>query len=103
MRVCQLKDDLVTMPTGLDTLIGERGVNISGGQRARIGLARACYSRAQIFLLDDPLSAVDSKVAARIFGECIRGLLREKTVVLATHQLPFLHEADELIFLENGR
>ena len=63
LRVCQLEEDLTQMVNGLDTEIGERGVNISGGQRARISLARACYSDADIYLLDDPLSAVDPRVA----------------------------------------
>lgn len=70
---------------GLNTIIGERGVNVSGGQKARISLARAVYSNADIILLDDPLSAVDPEVASKIFNECILGALRDKLVILCTH------------------
>ena len=87
VRVCQLDEDLKSFPDGLDTKIGQMGVTISGGQRARISLARACYSDADIFLLDDPLSSVDLSVAQKIFTECIRGFLREKAIVLVTHRL----------------
>ena len=97
--MCQLEEDLSQLVSGLDTEIGERGVNISGGQRARISLARACYSDADIFLLDDPLSAVDPRVAHNIFSQCIRGYLREKAVLLVTHQLSFLDRVDEIIVL----
>ena len=100
--VCQLRKDIEAFPRGLDTLIGERGINISGGQRARISLARACYSQADVFLLDDPLSAVDPEVAGRIFSECLRGYLREKAILLVTHQTRFLSEMDEIIVLEDG-
>ena len=88
---------------GLDTHIGERGVNISGGQKARISLARACYSNADIYLLDDPLSAVDSRVAKSIFQDCIGGFLRNKAVLLVTHQIAFLEGVDEILALEGGR
>ena len=99
LEVCELKEDMRILQRGLDTHIGERGVNISGGQRARISLARACYSNADIFLLDDPLSAVDPQVAERLFEKCIRGFLREKAVVLVTHQLGFLSKTEEIIVL----
>ena len=66
-------------------MIGERGVNVSGGQKARISLARAIYSDADIILLDDPLSAVDPEVSHEIFHKCIRGCFKDKLVVLATH------------------
>lgn len=75
---------------GQKTTIGERGVNISGGQKARISLARAIYSDADIYLLDDPLSAVDPSVANGIFTDCILGALKDKCVILVTHQLQFL-------------
>lgn len=70
---------------GADTVIGERGINVSGGQKARISLARAVYANADIYLLDDPLSAVDPEVANAIFNECIRGALSNKLVILVTH------------------
>jgi len=80
-----LKYDLLEFANGADTIIGERGVNISGGQKARISLARAVFSEADIYLLDDPLSAVDPQVADDIFNNCIRGILKDKCVVLVTH------------------
>ena len=103
VRVCQLEEDLTQLTNGLDTEIGERGVNISGGQKARISLARACYSDADIYLLDDPLSAVDPHVAKKLFSVCIRGLLREKAVMIVTHQIAFLDRVDEILVLEEGR
>ena len=63
------------------------GVTISGGQKARISLARACYSEADIFLIDDPLSCVDLAVAERLFSECIKIFLRDKAVILVTHRV----------------
>ena len=70
---------------GADTTIGERGINISGGQKARIALARAVYADADIILLDDPLSAVDPHVANAIFHDCIQKTLKDKAVILVTH------------------
>jgi ABC-type multidrug transport system fused ATPase/permease subunit len=76
------------MGNGADTVIGERGINISGGQKARISLARAVFADADIYLLDDPLSAVDPQVANGIYNECIKGLQQQgKAIVLVTHQL----------------
>jgi len=85
IRASQLIKDCRNLNNGVNTVIGERGVNISGGQKARISLARAIYSDADIMLLDDPLSAVDPEVAAKIFHECINGALKDKIVVLCTH------------------
>merc|ERR1711990_1395412 len=70
-----LKPDLDLLEFGDQTLIGDRGVTLSGGQKARVGLARAIYSDADIYLLDDPLAAVDSKVASRLYDTCINGYL----------------------------
>lgn len=81
-----MEPDLERLGRGSDTVIGERGVNISGGQKARISLARAVYSNADIYLLDDPLSAVDPEVANAIFNECIIEAAKEgKCVMLVTH------------------
>ena len=77
---------------GEETVIGERGINISGGQKARISLARAVYADADIYLLDDPISAVDPEVGNLIFEECIKEHLKDKIVVLVTHQLQFIKE-----------
>ena len=85
IKNAQLNSDLETFGNGADTVIGERGVNISGGQKARISLARAIYSDADIILLDDPLSAVDPEVANKIFTECIQDALKDKLVILVTH------------------
>ena len=103
MKVCQLEEDLKQLVNGIETQIGERGVNISGGQKARISLARACYSEADIYLLDDPLSAVDPQVAERLFSRCLRGILKEKAVLLVTHQIAFLPQVDEILLLEEGK
>jgi ATP-binding cassette subfamily C (CFTR/MRP) protein 4 len=78
VSACSLDKDLANMPDREETFIGERGVTLSGGQRARLALARAVYHDADMYLLDDPLSAVDPKVGKHIFDACIRGLLKQK-------------------------
>lgn len=100
--VCCLKDDLASMNNGADTIIGERGINISGGQKARISLARAVYSQADIYLLDDPLSAVDPDVAAKIFHKCINGYLHDKCRILVTHQVQYLKDVESIYFIDNN-
>lgn len=84
------------------TEIGERGVNISGGQKQRISLARLCYSRNEIVLLDDPLSAVDAEVGKHIFDKCIKELLHGKTILLVTHQLHFVSQCDLVVVMSGG-
>ncbi|KAI5952854.1 hypothetical protein KGF54_003721 [Candida jiufengensis] len=98
---CSLESDLEILPAGDRTEIGERGITLSGGQKARINLARAVYANKDIILLDDVLSAVDARVGKHIMNTCIMGLLKEKTRILATHQLSLIGEADRIIFL-NG-
>ncbi|XP_030582176.1 multidrug resistance-associated protein 9-like [Archocentrus centrarchus] len=100
--VCSLRADLNILQYGDQTEIGERGLNLSGGQKQRISLARAGYSNRDIFLLDDPLSAVDSHVGKHIFEECIKKALRGKSILLVTHQLQYLEFCDEILVLENG-
>ncbi|KAJ3653134.1 hypothetical protein Zmor_019045 [Zophobas morio] len=90
IRTCALEHDLSLFANGDQTLVGERGVMLSGGQKSRINLARAVYRDADIYLLDDPLAAVDARVAQHIFNECILGYLKDKCVVLATHHLKYL-------------
>ena len=85
------------------TIIGENGVVLSGGQRARVSLARAVYADADIYLLDDPLSAVDAKVGRHIFEKCIVGILKKRLRVLVTHNTQYLQHADHVILLEKGR
>ena len=103
MQASAMQRDLDIMPYGEKTLIGERGVCLSGGQRARLSLARALYSDADIFLLDDPLSAVDTAVSRHIFYKCILGVLRYKVRILVTHQLQYLRDADCILILKEGR
>ena len=85
------------------TVVGERGITLSGGQKARIGLARAVYANADIYLLDDPLSSVDVAVAEKLFNIIKHGVLAKKTVLLATHQLQFVSRTDQVLLLEGGQ
>nr|XP_032836176.1 multidrug resistance-associated protein 4 [Petromyzon marinus] len=102
VRACSLRKDFEMMSEGDLTLIGDRGVTLSGGQKARINLARAVYQDADLYLLDDPLSAVDAEVGRALFEKCICGLLEDKPRVLVTHQLQFLQEATHIIVLKEG-
>merc|ERR1719440_1750988 len=104
LRACALLPDLAILPGGDMTQIGEKGINLSGGQKARVALARACYARAPLVLLDDPLSAVDAHVGQHIFSEVLgpAGLLASSTRVLVTHQTQFLPHADHILVLEAG-
>ena len=89
--MCALEEDLKILSDGVMTMLGERGTTLSGGQKARLSLARAVYADADVYLLDDPLSAVDANVAYRLYHNCILQLASEgKAVVLATHQVQFL-------------
>ncbi|KAF9995125.1 Multidrug resistance-associated protein 1 [Entomortierella chlamydospora] len=101
---CGLEPDLAMLPAGDMTEIGERGINLSGGQKQRVSLARAAYSDADIYLLDDPLSAVDAHVDRHLWNNLLgpSGLLREKTRVLVTHGIHHLREVDQIVLLNNG-
>ena len=101
--VCALKEDFQRLPDGDQTVVGERGEVLSGGQQARVSLARAVYADGDIYLLDDPLSAVDVKVGQHIFHECIKDLLGEKIVLFASHQQQHMENADQVIVLYKGR
>ncbi|NWZ27000.1 MRP1 protein, partial [Asarcornis scutulata] len=105
LESCALLPDLEQLPKGDQTEIGERGVNISGGQKQRVSLARAVYSNADLYLLDDPLSAVDVHVGKHLFEKLIgpSGLLKNKTRVLVTHNLMLLPHADLIIVMEEGK
>eukprot|EP01127_Copromyxa_protea_P023166 TRINITY_DN8609_c0_g1_i1.p1 TRINITY_DN8609_c0_g1~~TRINITY_DN8609_c0_g1_i1.p1 ORF type:complete len:1677 (-),score=373.81 TRINITY_DN8609_c0_g1_i1:59-4801(-) len=103
LDACQLRSDLAQLPGGDQTEIGERGVNLSGGQKQRVSLARAIYTNKDIYLLDDPLSAVDQHVGKAIFTQCIQGLLKNKIVVLVTNQLQYLPDCDNVLFLQDGK
>ncbi|XP_028938104.1 multidrug resistance-associated protein 1 isoform X2 [Ornithorhynchus anatinus] len=105
LEACALLPDLEQLPHGDQTEIGERGVNISGGQKQRVSLARAVYSGADIYLLDDPLSAVDVHVGKHLFEKIIgsSGLLKGKTRILVTHNLTLLPQMDLILVMERGR
>ncbi|KAF5283709.1 hypothetical protein FQR65_LT13744 [Abscondita terminalis] len=102
VKKCSLEHDFSLFPYGDRTLVGERGVSLSGGQRARINLARAIYREADIYLMDDPLSSVDAHVSKELFDKCIKEFLRNKTVILITHQFQYLKDVDYIIILESG-
>ncbi|CBQ72946.1 probable YCF1-Vacuolar ABC transporter responsible for vacuolar sequestration of glutathione-S-conjugates [Sporisorium reilianum SRZ2] len=101
---CALTPDLNILPEGDRTEVGERGVSLSGGQRARIALARACYARADIYLLDDPLAAVDAHVGAHIFKHVIgpEGLLRSKARILTLNSVACLPQCDQIVSVRRG-
>ena len=98
---CSLQQDLENLPAGDFTEVGERGVTLSGGQKARINLARAVYANKDIILMDDVLSAVDARVGKHMVEQCFLGILKSKTRLLATHQLSLIGSADRIIFM-NG-
>ncbi|KAL7540817.1 hypothetical protein ACHAXR_012685 [Thalassiosira sp. AJA248-18] len=104
VKACALTDDLAVLPAGDMTEIGERGINLSGGQKARVSLARAMYSPdSELILLDDPLSAVDAHVGEHLFREAIMGdVCRGATRVLVTHHVHFLPRCDAVIVIEKG-
>ncbi|XP_075235400.1 ATP-binding cassette sub-family C member 4-like [Lycorma delicatula] len=101
-RVCALRTDFAQLPYGDKTVVSDRGISLSGGQRARINLARAVYRKSDIYLLDDPLSAVDTHVGKHLFEHCILGFLKNKTCILITHQLQYLNNLENIVMLENG-
>ncbi|XP_058750304.1 ABC transporter C family member 8-like [Vicia villosa] len=103
IKACALDKDINDFSHGDLTEIGQRGINMSGGQKQRIQLARAVYNDADIYLLDDPFSAVDAHTAAILFNDCVMTALREKTVILVTHQVEFLSEVDTILVMEGGK
>nr|XP_033480550.1 multidrug resistance-associated protein 7 [Epinephelus lanceolatus]XP_033480551.1 multidrug resistance-associated protein 7 [Epinephelus lanceolatus] len=102
IEACALSDDLNVLPNGDKTEVGENGVTLSGGQKARLALARAVYMNKDIYLLDDPLAAVDSDVAEHLMKKCIMELLRGKTRILCTHRIEFVDKADMVVLMDNG-
>lgn len=104
IRACQLVDDIKSCPAGDQTVIGERGASLSGGQRARVSCARAVYSNADVYLFDDPLAALDGIVARRLYQDVLgpAGLLAGKTRIIVTHQTHLLANA-HIILLDSGR
>ncbi|WCJ33054.1 ABC transporter C family member 3 [Euphorbia peplus] len=103
LEACSLKKDLEILSFGDQTVIGERGINLSGGQKQRIQIARALYQDADIYLFDDPFSAVDAHTGSHLFKEVLLGLLSSKTVIYVTHQVEFLPAADLILVMKDGR
>ncbi|RWS29684.1 ABC transporter ABCC1-like protein [Leptotrombidium deliense] len=106
LDACALRPDLEILPAGDLTEIGEKGINLSGGQKQRVSLARACYSDADLYLFDDPLSAVDAHVAKHLFSRVLgskKGLLKNKTRILVTNRLDILSKVDFVTVLKDGK
>uniref|UniRef100_A0AAG5CR64 Uncharacterized protein n=1 Tax=Anopheles atroparvus TaxID=41427 RepID=A0AAG5CR64_ANOAO len=103
VKVCALEKDFELFPHGDQTIVGERGISLSGGQKARVNLARAVYRKADIYLLDDPLSAVDTHVGKHIYEQCIREFLANRVCILVTHQLQYLKDVQQIVLMNGGR
>ncbi|GKV43844.1 hypothetical protein SLEP1_g51092 [Rubroshorea leprosula] len=103
LEACSLKKDLEILSFGDQTVIGERGINLSGGQKQRIQIARALYQDADIYLFDDPFSAVDALTGSHLFKEVLLGMLSSKTVIYITHQVEFLPAADLILVMKDGK
>ncbi|KAH9804136.1 ABC transporter C family member 3 [Citrus sinensis] len=103
LDACSLKKDLEILSFGDQTVIGERGINLSGGQKQRIQIARALYQDSDIYLFDDPFSAVDAHTGSHLFQEVLLGLLSSKTVIYVTHQVEFLPAADLILVMKDGK
>ncbi|XP_004373344.1 multidrug resistance-associated protein 1 [Trichechus manatus latirostris] len=105
IKACALLPDLEILPSGDRTEIGEKGVNLSGGQKQRVSLARAMYCNSDIYLFDDPLSAVDANVGKHIFENVVgpKGMLKNKTRILVTHSISYLPQVDFIIVMSDGK
>ncbi|XP_021347161.1 multidrug resistance-associated protein 1-like isoform X1 [Mizuhopecten yessoensis] len=105
LEACQLIPDLRILSAGDQTEIGQKGINLSGGQKQRVSLARAVYNNADVYLLDDPLSAVDSHVGKALFQKVIgnEGMLKNKTRILVTHGVHWLPNVDRIIVMDGGQ
>ena len=104
--VCALEADIAMLTKGDATEIGENGINLSGGQKQRVSIARAVYSNADIYLLDDPLSAVDAHVGKHIFEKVLHsktGVLKDKTRIMATNSLNILKDVDHIVVMKDGK
>lgn len=103
IRLCEMEADLAMLPAGDFTEIGLRGINLSGGQKARLSLARAVYSDKDIFLMDDPISALDASTRKLIMNNILMKKLVKKTRVLVTHAIDFIHLADKVFIMDQGK
>ncbi|OLY81580.1 Metal resistance protein YCF1 [Smittium mucronatum] len=101
---CGLKHDIKNLPNGISTVVGENGAKLSGGQRARVSIARALYSRSQIYLFDDPFAAIDSHITSHLFKHVFgrNGILKNKTRIITTSSIPFFKFFDSVAILNNG-
>jgi len=102
LRACALDSDLDCFAQRDLSYIGERGIKLSGGQRARVSLARAVYHNTDIYLLDDPLSALDSKIGSHVFEQCIKRLLSKRLRILVTHDIHYLDSVDQIVVMDKG-
>ena len=102
IKICQLEQDLLIFPLGDQTEIGEKGVNLSGGQKARLAIARAIYNDSDIYIFDDPLSALDAYVGMNLFNEVFNDYLKEKTVIISTHALQYVSFFDKVFYMNQG-
>lgn len=100
--LCQLKDDLEQLAGGDQTEIGERGINLSGGQKQRVAIARALYSDADIYMIDDCLSALDNFVSNKVFQNVLLEKLKDKTRIFVTHALQFINNLDCIYVMKEG-
>ncbi|MBO6244003.1 MAG: ATP-binding cassette domain-containing protein, partial [Clostridia bacterium] len=103
LNLCQLSEDLETFEGKDLTEIGEKGINLSGGQKVRISLARTIYNEPDIYLFDDPISALDANVGKKIMKNCIVKYLKGKTRIVVTHALSYLKYMDRIIYMKSGR
>lgn len=103
LQICALDTDLERFPESDHMMVIDKGLNLSRGQQARVNLARAIYKEADIYLLDDCLSSLDSKVSAHIFQHCIKNFLKDKLCLLVVHKQQYLKEADKIIYLKEGQ
>ncbi|TPX30555.1 hypothetical protein SmJEL517_g05897 [Synchytrium microbalum] len=103
IHACGMSRDIELFANGADTIIGERGVTLSGGQRARVGCARAVYGDADIYFLDSVLEALDVRVGRRLFEDGIKTFLKSKTVFIVTHQLQYIQHCDHVLIMEGGK
>ena len=102
INLCQLKEDLETFEGKDLTEIGEKGINLSGGQKARISLARLLYNEPDIYLFDEPIAAVDANIGQKIMENCIINYLNKKTRIVVTHALNYLKYMDKIIYMKSG-
>ena len=103
LEASQLVYDLDNFEGGDNTEIGEKGINLSGGQKVRVSLARVLYSNPDIYLFDDPISALDANIGKKIMKQCIINYLKGKTRIIVTHALNYLKYMDKIIYLNNGK